>query len=66
MTPPTGPDEVDRPSDEAPASEVQAPQDRHHREVHESRREERRLAVWEVVCLLLVVAFVVVRQLWLD
>ena len=43
----------------------EAPPGRHDREVRESRREERRLLVWEVVCLVLVVGFVVVRQLGL-
>ncbi|MGB3258190.1 MAG: hypothetical protein WBG89_00315 [Ornithinimicrobium sp.] len=41
-------------------------QERHDREVRESLREERRLLRWEVLCLLLVVVFVVVRQLWLT
>jgi hypothetical protein len=39
--------------------------ERHDREVLESRQQERRLLVREVVCLLLVAGFVVVRQLWL-
>lgn len=43
----------------------EAPLARHQREVRESRRHERRLLVREVVCLVLVGAFVVVRQLWL-
>jgi hypothetical protein len=40
-------------------------QERHDREVLESRQQERRLLVREVVCLALVAGFVVVRQLWL-
>lgn len=40
-------------------------QERHDREVRESQREERRLLIWEGVVLLGVVAFLVVRQLWL-
>jgi len=44
---------------------TETPQERHDRELDESLREERRLLRWEVLCLLLVVVFVVVRQLWL-
>ena len=63
--PPDDPEAVDPTSDDSGEGEAQALHDRHHHEVRESRREERRLLVWEVVCLVLVVAFVVVRQLWL-
>jgi len=45
---------------------VETAQDRHDRELRESLREERRLLRWEVLCLVLVVMFVVVRQLWLT
>lgn len=37
----------------------------HATEMRESQRAERRLLVWEIATLLLVVAFVVVRQRWL-
>lgn len=56
---------VDPPLAEHGAPANEAPHDRHDREVRESRREERRLLVWEVVCLVLVVGFVIVRQIWL-
>jgi hypothetical protein len=44
---------------------VETPQHRHDRELRESRRHERRLLVREVVVLVLLGGFVVVRQLWL-
>jgi len=51
----------------ASGSHVPSPDDAelHERERRESQRAERRLLVWELVTLLLVVAFVVVRQRWL-
>ena len=47
------------------AETTQTPQHRHDRELRESRRHERKLLVREVVVLVLIGAFVVVRQLWL-
>jgi hypothetical protein len=46
----TGPDEIE---------------DVHRREVTAALREERRLLLCELVCLLVVAAFFAVRQLWL-
>jgi hypothetical protein len=64
---PHGPDETVgvRDVSEQPANDEDA-FERHERERRESLREERRLLRWEVACLVLVVAFVVVRQLWLT
>ncbi|HKJ11027.1 MAG TPA: hypothetical protein VJ976_01415 [Ornithinimicrobium sp.] len=39
---------------------------RHERERRESLREERRLLRWQIICLVLVALFIVVRQLWLT
>ncbi|MGB7448565.1 MAG: hypothetical protein WA892_05505 [Ornithinimicrobium sp.] len=50
----------------SPGDEADAQQDRHDRELRESLQEERRLLRWEVLCLVLVLVFVVVRQLWLT
>jgi len=44
---------------------AESPLERHDREVLESRQHERRLLAREVVCLVLLGVFVVVRQLWL-
>jgi hypothetical protein len=49
-----------------PSRDAEDPHTRHDRERRESLREERRLLVWQVLCILLVVLFVVVRQLWLT
>ena len=48
-----------------PVDEQRALQERHEREVRDSQREEDRLLRWEILVLLLVVVFVVVRWLFL-